>query len=245
MLSRTAIRRARGPTKSKLDGFTYKRFGGLGADAGTDVAKRGSGSFIDWLAKDEPFTRQPYHQCASVLRDLGHPEMANEVLYPSRERERHEIWAPWPGERGRGLRARLGRSLRWLKTMLLGRHPFPWHEEIRRSFRWFGLSLLAFVVGYGYAHSPLLAPTCLGRSDRCDRNSRDLLGPIRIRGQFALVADLLQPRHAAVHSRLLSREHTLVQAGLDGLAYGWFVMQNLLGWVLALFLIAGLTGLTK
>ena len=43
----------------------------------------------------------------------------------------------------------------------------------------------------------------------------------------------------------LSREHTVIQAGLDGIGYAWFVVQRLLGWVIALFVIAGLTGLTK
>ena len=43
----------------------------------------------------------------------------------------------------------------------------------------------------------------------------------------------------------LSREHTVVQAGLDGIAYAWFALQRLFGWSLALFIVAGLTGLTR
>jgi len=228
----------------ELDGFTYRRFGGLGADAEADVAKRGSGWFIDWLAKDEPYTPGPYQQCASVLREMGHPEMANDVLYEGRERERHEIWTPWPEERGRGLRARLGRSLHWLKTMILGRHPFPWHEEIRRSFRWFGLSLLAFVVGYGYGTRLFWRPLVWAA----------LIVAIGVRVTYSDTAAFANSSFwwrtffsldMLVSVVELSREHTVVQAGLDGLAYGWFVVQRLLGWVLALFLIAGLTGLTK
>jgi hypothetical protein len=232
------------PNEIELEGFTYKRIGGLGAAAESDVAKRGPKWFIDWLGNDSPFTRQPYHQCASVLREMGHPEMANDVLYEGRERERHELWAPWPSEQGRGLRARFGRSLRWLKTMLFGRHPFPWHEEIRRSFRWFGLFLLAFVVGYGYGTRlfwrPLASATlivAIGIRVTYSDPSAFTDSSIWWRTFFSL--DMLL---AIVE---LSREHTLVQAGLDGFAYGWFVIQNLLGWVLALFLIAGLTGLTK
>jgi hypothetical protein len=78
------------PNDLELDGFTYERFGGLGADPQAAVGTRGSQWFIEWLARDEPHTPQPYHQCARVLREMGHPEMANDVLYAGRERERKE-----------------------------------------------------------------------------------------------------------------------------------------------------------
>jgi hypothetical protein len=56
------------------------------------IARRGSQWFIDWLAKDEPYTPQPYQQCGQVLRNMGHPEMANAVLYAGRKRERKQAW---------------------------------------------------------------------------------------------------------------------------------------------------------
>lgn len=189
-------------------------------------------------------TPQPYQQCAQVLRRIGHPEMATDILYEGRERERHEIWAPWPSKLGRGPRARFGRSLHWLKTMLAGHHPFPWYEEIRRSLRWLGLLLLAFVVGYGYGSRLLWRPLgwailiiAIGIGGTYSEASAFADSSFWWRTLFSL--DMLLPIVE------LSREHTMVQAGLDGLAYGWFVVQRLLGWILALFLIAGLTGLTK
>jgi uncharacterized protein YjbI with pentapeptide repeats len=78
------------PKRLDLNGFTYERFSGFGADPEAAVGKRGSKSFIEWLARDEPYTPQPYHQCAEVLREMGHPEMANDVLHAGRERERAE-----------------------------------------------------------------------------------------------------------------------------------------------------------
>jgi hypothetical protein len=78
------------PKDLELDGFIYERFGGWGADPEVAVGKRRSTWFVDWLKRDEPYTPQPYHQCAKVLREMGHPEMANDVLHAGRERERKE-----------------------------------------------------------------------------------------------------------------------------------------------------------
>jgi uncharacterized protein YjbI with pentapeptide repeats len=93
------------PEVLELDGFTYNRFGGSGAGAEAVVAKRGAQWFAAWLAKDTPYTPQPSNQCASVLRAMGHPDMANAVLYAGREREREE--------------ARRTSKLRWLGLSLL------------------------------------------------------------------------------------------------------------------------------
>jgi uncharacterized protein YjbI with pentapeptide repeats len=78
------------PNNLDMAGFAYDRFGGFEGDPATPTGKRGSKWFIEWLARDEPYTPQPYHQCAEVLREMGHPEMANDVLYAGRERERKE-----------------------------------------------------------------------------------------------------------------------------------------------------------
>ncbi|MCH7539677.1 MAG: hypothetical protein IH999_04665 [Proteobacteria bacterium] len=73
----------------ELDGFTYSRLGGFGAEAGRDMASRDAQWFIkDWLAKDETYSPQPYQQLASVLRVAGHAEKADDILYASKERER-------------------------------------------------------------------------------------------------------------------------------------------------------------
>ena len=178
----------------------------MGADADTDVTKRGSNWFIDWLAKDQPFTRQPYHQCASVLREMGHPEMANDVLYAGRERERSEAWRS--GNNPRGI----------------------------------GLTLLKWLIGYGYglryfrslwwvASFVLLGTLVLFVTGQTDKVGGSLLAA-------ALYSfDLLLP--------IIELYHPNYETVLVGFAKYYFAIHKLMGYVLASFLIAGLTGLTK
>lgn len=91
------------PKVLDLHGFTYERFGGLEADPEAAVGKRGPNWFIEWLARDEPYAPQPYQQCAKVLHEMGHPEMASDVLYAGRERERKEALRGGNNPRATGL----------------------------------------------------------------------------------------------------------------------------------------------
>jgi len=76
------------PENLDLDGFAYRSLGVSGLQGTADIADRGSEWFVSWLARDEPYTPQPYEQLASVLRRMGHREEANDVLYAGRERAR-------------------------------------------------------------------------------------------------------------------------------------------------------------
>ena len=76
------------PKTVYLDGFTYERRRGL--DGSDDAANRGIGWFEMWLAKNDPYSPQPYRHLASVLRAAGHNDMANEILVASHDREREE-----------------------------------------------------------------------------------------------------------------------------------------------------------
>jgi hypothetical protein len=80
------------PKQLDLNGFSYERFGGLGASPEAAVGQRGSKWFVSWLARDEFYTPQPYEQASNVLRQMGHPEMATDVLYAGRERDRKQAW---------------------------------------------------------------------------------------------------------------------------------------------------------
>ena len=71
------------PDDIDLDGFVYQRLGGLGREG--SVVARGSQWYVDWLAKDKPYTPQPYEQLAGVLHRMGHWSEANEILYVSKE----------------------------------------------------------------------------------------------------------------------------------------------------------------
>jgi hypothetical protein len=75
----------------ELGGCTYRQLGGLSrADPSPEMAARPRCWFVKWLEKDRTFTPQPYHQLASVLRSMEHPETADAVLYAGKERERRD-----------------------------------------------------------------------------------------------------------------------------------------------------------
>ncbi len=79
------------PNQLVLDGFTYNRLGGLEGDGVSDLSKRDVGWFKEWLAKQQPYSPQPYEQLASVFRKAGQTKKALEILYESKERERTEV----------------------------------------------------------------------------------------------------------------------------------------------------------
>jgi hypothetical protein len=123
------------PKDLDLDGFSYERLGGLGADPEAAIVQRGSQWFVDWLARDQPYTPQPYEQAAKVLREMGHLETANDLLYAERERERDEAWQHGDKARWFGLSL-----LKWTIGYGIG-HRYFW------ALYWVvGLVLLATIV---------------------------------------------------------------------------------------------------
>jgi hypothetical protein len=118
------------PKHLDLDGFGYERLGGYGADPEAAIGQRGSKWFVDWLARDRPYTPQPYQQAVKVLRAMGHPEIADDVLYAGRERERNEAWQRGDYPRwfwlsllswtiGYGIGLRYFRALWWVVGLVL------------------------------------------------------------------------------------------------------------------------------
>ena len=77
--------------RRELQGFTYGVLGGFGTDAEDVAQARGSDWFIEWLNRDGSFSPQPYRHLAQVFVETGHANMAIEVLYGSRVRERAEL----------------------------------------------------------------------------------------------------------------------------------------------------------
>ena len=218
------------PEKLELSGFTYDRFGELGSDA--PIAERDSEWFEKWLARNETYTPEPYHQCAKVLREMGHPEMADDVLYAGRERDRKEAWRS-----GRKLRAAGLLSLQLLIGYGYGRR-LLWRPLRCALFLLLCGALLPDAVAF-------LAPDLLGdRVAWCAEVGRTGGGSVCL-DQQPFIWRLMFSLDMLLPIVELSHEHTAVQAGLDGIGYAWFVVQRFLGWVIALFVIAGLTGLTK
>src|SRR5271170_176789 len=75
------------PDKLDLIGFTYHSLGGLYAAEKDPMVLRSVKWFKRWLRKQEPYAPGPYQQLASVLREQGKPDTADDVLYDGKERE--------------------------------------------------------------------------------------------------------------------------------------------------------------
>jgi hypothetical protein len=73
-----------------LTGFKYHNLGGFDKTTAVPMANRSADWFEHWLAKQSHYSPQPYEQLAAVLRGQGRADVADEVLYASRERERLE-----------------------------------------------------------------------------------------------------------------------------------------------------------
>jgi hypothetical protein len=83
--------------------------------------------YIAWLRRDPTSSPQPYEYLAHVFREVGEPEKASDILYAARERRRRQIF-----DHGRAERRN------WRQWLGIGTY-----------FRWLGMSLLKWTIGYG------------------------------------------------------------------------------------------------
>ena len=181
------------PEDVRLDGFVYGRLDRLG-----DMVQEGGDWFKKWLERDRLYSTQSYRQLASVLRDAGYEEMADDILFANRERERSEAdvlgWRWW---RLLALKCLIGYGYGW-KTF--------------RVLFW----VVAF-VGFGVY---ILRRT--GETNKGFWYSLDMILPgIR-----------------------LSEDHYNSRLGNPRAQY-YFFFHQLVGYVLIVFVIAALSGLTE
>jgi len=194
------------PRNIDLDGFRYQRLGGFAGAA--DVSSRGSQWYVDWLARDEPYTPQPYEQLATVLQRMGHGDEANDILYAGQERARGLAWA----------------------TSQYG--------------SWFGLSALKVTIGYGYGGGYflsliwILVLVLVGRWFLIDSDQQNQGGTPPLKIGFLYSLDRLLPIIQ------FDRRH-YDDVNLIGFTRYYFYIHQIMGYALASFLIAGLSGLTK
>jgi hypothetical protein len=218
------------PRKVELEGFTYDRWDGLGKigdTRGKAWARRKW--YSNWFKKDRTYSPQPYEQLANVLRKTGEPSMAAYVLYKGRERARSEARVEWrlPGN----------------QTLLLP------------GWRFIGMTLLKWTTGYGlglrYFRCLVWIAILTGIGIFVLQNDATVLDA---RTGFSGV---LQDG-ATVHPRFLDsfiysfqkliplvEFEKFDQVQLGHWAKIYFFVHRTLGYVLALFLGAGLTGLTQ
>ena len=196
------------PRHLELDGFVYRWLGGLGGS--TDVTVRGSRWYVDWLAKDDPYSPQPYEQLAAVLQRMGHGEEANDILYAGRER-------------ARGIAFKEG-----------------------KYWAWTGQTALKLIIGYGYGSRYfrsiywILGLIIIGKffldlSGQHRVETQNYNQPIKIGLFYSL--DMLLP--------IIKLRQRHYEIDLNGFVRYYFYFHQIMGYVLASFLIAGLSGLTR
>ena len=100
----------------ELDGFVYRRFGGLQSESNESGYGRSAQWLIRWLEADASYSPQPYEHLAQVLDEAGQYGKAAEIRVANRDHER-------------------------------GQYPVA-------SIEWVWLGFLKLVVGYGYGTGP-------------------------------------------------------------------------------------------
>ncbi len=73
------------PPRIDIIGFSYDRAGGLGGGA-----DRPEDWYVEWLARQVPFSLDPYRRLADYLLTNGRVAAANQVLYAGKERQLEE-----------------------------------------------------------------------------------------------------------------------------------------------------------
>jgi len=210
------------PPLLDLEGFRYDRLGGIAgvdevANSGrADMRKRSAGEWTDWLARDPIFSVQPYTQLASVFLAAGYRDKAEAIQYAGRERERNE--ALLHGDHGNWV---------WL-TVLFGGVGY-------------GVGLYTFRVLWWVIGLTVLGAVCLWYSPYARRQGllwrlgaslHRLLPVVDLSKEFKDFFDNPQPS-TAEEPRNLNRWQAAYFAG-----------HAIAGWILGLFLLAAMSGLT-
>ncbi len=218
------------PEQIDLKGFTYTRLGGSFGTGAVEMMRRPADHYAAWLARDPVLARQPYEQLASVFRAAGDRDRADAILTAYRDRERTEAW-------------RDGQC--WNTEAAWWQRPLAWTNDECRNALWLGL--LWATIGYGIGDGPfrifywVLGVTLLGALVLWWAKPAGQHGMI---WRFGASLDQLLP---IIH---LNKEfdeyfHDPARERLHGWQLAYFAGQALVGYLLASFLVAGLSGLTQ
>lgn len=242
----------------ELDGFVYRRI---------TQGPRDHHSRLDWLARQQEFTPQPYRQLAKVLRDEGDDAGARQVLYKMECQRRSEEKRVWNAPTHQGHTRKAFSYFRHL-VKTLANH--VWNQTLRLTIghgyypgRALALLLLFVALGwplfrYGY-FSRNIAPT---DKDAYSDFKRDRYPPehyerfsasiYSLENSFPLVKlgqvdrwqpDPTPPESHAPARGLIRRVSRYVVS--PGFLRGFRRFQILLGWVLATLFAAGVTGVVR
>jgi hypothetical protein len=73
-----------------LNGFTFNHLGGFEGDTGPEIGARGMDWWDNWVRLDPDYSPTPYAQLAAAFTNLGDSDVANQILYLGRVREREK-----------------------------------------------------------------------------------------------------------------------------------------------------------
>ena len=215
------------PATLRLDGLRFEQW------ANPDPRKLGSSWLIDvWLARLEGFSPGPYNELARVMDATGHPTIAADIRYHRSHAESLEI--PWRRPE------RWGRTLHWL---VLGYGFRPWW-----ALGWF---LAVWLIGFAVFGARLQRRSAATADEVGSRPGRLR----RWRGWLARVARVRLARAegwSVGQAALFSLDRLLPAVKLvDPDAFPartraqetWSIIQVLLGWLLAGFIVGWLGSL--
>jgi hypothetical protein len=205
------------PPLLDLEGFHYDRLGGAAGSGREDMTNRQPAQWIDWLARNQPYSEQPYTQLAAVLAASGSRDTAERIQLAGHEQERAQA----------RLRGDVGVYL-WL------------------SFLWlvagYGIGLYTFQVLYCVVIFTVIGAGVLWFSPNARRHGpmwllgaslHRLLPIIELNKEFKDFFDNPPPAHAYGRPNL-SRFQVAFFSGLA-----------IVGWILGFFLLAAMGGLTQ
>ena len=204
------------PAKLDLNGFTYTYLGSFQAPTGRDMLLRSAHWWADWLERQTIYSPEPYAQVAATLKTLGRPDAAEAVQYAGRLRELREEWRSLCTELVALNASALGSLLHLLWLVLL----------------W---AAVGFGIGYRVLTHTLfwvLVWVVLGVLvlRHYGENNKNGLPNYPIAYSFDMLLPVIKLREAHYAIDLQSRARV------------YFYYQKIMGYVLASFLIAGLTG---
>jgi hypothetical protein len=214
-----------------LDGLIYERLGGVRINDARGMGHWTGKEYVDWLSRMKILSLQPYELTGKILREMGRKGEAEEVLLAGRERLR---------EQEGGVTAFLlnylighgfayGRALFWVAVMtMLGALlifvspsnravPPLWLGEPTPPPGWTSHKVPDWLVALRNG----LARFFYSRFSRCIFYSFEMLIPL--------------VKLCDAHSKHDPR----------GLVRYYFYFHRMFGWVLASFIVAGVTGLVK
>ena len=212
--------------KLSLNRFTYKS---LAEDI--DVGAR-----LQWLALQDSFAPQPYRQLAKLLRDDGDDHGARRVLFAMESRKRNDLEKR---KRALGKHGWIRRLWNWIFRLTIGYGIYP----SRAAWALLLLVVLGWAV-YGQAYAnKLLTPTNQSAYDHFTANGSS---PDYYQQFYPLVYSaescfpLVKLGQSDAWTTNPKREDLLASTVR---IFHWF--QVALGWILATFFVAGVSGITR